>query len=250
MSSHRETRNWLRSLVATAAVLASTALLVALFWSSGEEKAGAASSNQKLWSCGANSFPLRVFSRPPGYQRKSTPLAAAIRRQAKKYPGLYAKRGWRLIFHDGREAELIRGTLKQQNQPGWISFRQVDGKWEWQGSGSCRLEPVRKGAGAGEWFLRRGTKAGSASTRFRVDVYERACSGGAPPGKRVLKPVIEYSKKSIVVTYFVKTRDGVSTCQSSPPTVKTLILKEPRGEREIVDGGTYPYPVRVAADSD
>lgn len=214
----------------------------------GTTSAVAAPPPDGLRACWDEPFPMSVFDQPADYETKNTGLAKALRRAVKMRGMGYPKKNWWLLYKDGRSAEVASGNPEREGGLWVISFERKKGVWKWAGSGDCRLAAYRPGVNIGEWNRSRGQDYSRSTTSFKVDVYEMSCNGGAPPTGRVTKPVIEYYEDSIVVTYFVKPNDpGAYTCPGAPPVTKILKLEEPIGDREVLDGGTYPYSKEMEA---
>jgi hypothetical protein len=207
----------------------------------------AAPEPETLRTCDGAPFSMPVFDRPANYETKNTGLAKALRAAIRIKWLDYPKKNWWLLYKGKREAQVASGSLDEVEGLEAISFERKNGKWEWSGSGGCLLEAYRPGQMVGVWDRTRGQDYSRSTTSFKVDVYEQSCSGGAPPTGRVARPTVEYFDDSIVVTYFIKpNRPGNYTCPSAPPVTKTLELKEPIGDREVLDGSMYPYPQRMA----
>lgn len=209
----------------------------------GVSSADDAADQPTLRTCGNAGFPLSVFSKPGGYQKEQTGLAAMLRHEF-SIDRLFPRKGWRVVARGENWAELVAGKPKR-NGNAWILFRKQKGKWRFEsGWDSCWFEPYRTESSAGEWFVAKGQKATPETTSLKVDVFEMDCNSGKPPWGRIMKPEILYREDWIVVTYFVRHKPTPTweTCPTNPPLSKKLKLAEPLGDRTILDGGKFPYP--------
>lgn len=84
-------------------------------------------------------------------------------------------------------------------------------------------------------------------TEIPLLVNERACASGEPANDRIPEPDIDYGTDTVTVTIRVIPRPGGQDCPSNPDTPYTLILDEPLGDRDLLDGGQDP-PGRPAID--
>ena len=81
---------------------------------------------------------------------------------------------------------------------------------------------------------------GPADAGFTALITEQSCASGTSASGRVSDPLIEYGARTVTVTFGVRPLDGAQTCQSNPPLAIEVTLREPLGDRMLVDGATYP----------
>ena len=67
-------------------------------------------------------------------------------------------------------------------------------------------------------------------------VHERACASGDTAEGRITEPDVDYRDDAVVVTIRVQPKSGVQECPANPTTPYTLQLKEPLGDRELLEG--------------
>lgn len=95
--------------------------------------------------------------------------------------------------------------------------------------------------GVASWWVDPASGALSAETTVvPALLIERACASGQSPDGRVLEPVIEYGVDAVVVTISVTRRVGGQDCPGNPEFPLTITLREPLGERALLDGGSTP----------
>lgn len=75
-----------------------------------------------------------------------------------------------------------------------------------------------------------------ATTVISAILVERECASGQSPEGRVLPPGIVYGEDEIVVTFEVVRREGDQDCQGNPEFPIEIVLREPLGDRTLVDG--------------
>lgn len=113
-----------------------------------------------------------------------------------------------------------------------------------QGWGGCRPEPVLPRDST--WVeLQRVGAVDPGSTTVPVQISEHACTGGRDPGPHLDEPYVVEDDTSVVVCWRGTGLGGFATCPGNPTVERTLTLKKPLGDRELLDGSTYPpRPVR------
>jgi hypothetical protein len=77
------------------------------------------------------------------------------------------------------------------------------------------------------------------SREFTADVTRLACSSGVTG--TVLEPTIQEDADRVVVTFTVEPRPtGSAFCNGGPPVPTVVHLKNPIGQRQLVDGSCEP----------
>lgn len=81
-----------------------------------------------------------------------------------------------------------------------------------------------------------------ADTSFIAFVQEIGCASGRPIDDKLLPPVVEYGEVEIVVRLYLEPPEGdFQDCPLAPPTRFEIQLREPIGNRRLVDGsGSEP----------
>ena len=103
---------------------------------------------------------------------------------------------------------------------------------------SCSLVPGALGDPVpARWAL--AAPAGVADTQLSLTVYEVPCSSGAPIEGRTEEPRVEMGATTVTVTIRIRQRLGTQTCPLHPWPL-TVLLPEPLGNRQLLDGGRVP----------
>lgn len=221
-----------------------------------ELTAGQVSADADRWfTCTDESlrFRLGAFSAPANEEDAQSPIGEAIRAEirrhnAQAHPEDIPLDGWRLLAKENGQLLFGAGPpehfafivlrpdapdnmLRADSGPACLSYS----------VSSARLLSAR-------WVLQ--GNATSATTTFVALVNERGCTGGADPTKRLVGPDVDYRDDAVVVTFFVEPLPppepdprGIPTgygCVGPPPTPVTVTLSVPLGDRELLDGGSYP----------
>ena len=61
-----------------------------------------------------------------------------------------------------------------------------------------------------------------------------------PPEGRILDPQVFSGQDGIVVTFWVRSPDGVQDCQGNPDIATLIQLPDPIGERKLLDDSEIP----------
>lgn len=198
----------------------------------------------KLLSCGGpTAFRPSVLKRPRGYERRSNPAARALNAFLKTDADEVGqpRHGWFLLFHRGNTVEFLAGKPPEY---GAMTFERNGGVWQWVGSGGCEPRAYRRGLTASPWRLDPTfPKPGPSATRIRLHVTPDFCNSGRDARGLVRQPYVYYGKRTVGVTFYVKSPRGIRTCPSSAPTEVVLVLDQPLGKRKLTDRGAYrPAP--------
>lgn len=106
---------------------------------------------------------------------------------------------------------------------------------------ACDAFAPARPAGPARWFLPPDAQIGPETTAFAALVMEVNCASGQSSQDRIVGPEISYAADQVVVTFAVRPLpEEVQDCQGNPATAVTVTLKEPLGERRLVDGGADP----------
>lgn len=187
-------------------------------------------------------FPPSALTSPLGAEKEDDPPAAALRANAKGFP--LPPGPWRRLVRTEAEAVYAAGDPnrppEQEALEAWLVERKESG-WEVSRGGNCVPRPVREGLGSAEWSLSDPQPLASTTKQFTALVTERDCTGGTSAGDRVYEPEIAYDAETVVVTFWVEPLpSGAYTCPGNPPTPYEVRLREPLGDRRLLDGGGYP----------
>ncbi|HEX5984084.1 MAG TPA: hypothetical protein VFY69_07760 [Solirubrobacterales bacterium] len=225
----------------------------------GAAKIGGPDPATRVWTewphrvtCGwGHSFdPVAVFSGPAGAERGKLPSERALRRfLAREILDWVPKHGWRRLAESNGYAQFAAGRLRRGVET--MTFRRVKGRWKWQSySGGCLPGTVRRGIPAITWDLASDQPPLTPETRsILVELGPGECSSGKPKAPRLQKPEIREQNGALLLSLWVRPLPpGFYTCEGIVEPPVRIELPEPLGERELLDGGTYPP--RPAAEPD
>jgi hypothetical protein len=160
--------------------------------------------------------------------------------------GAFAAKGWRYVR--GTPEELILTHDDDLGNQYRIDFTRKGGKLALAGSSFCNVSAPNFGGGVEDWFVEPAIQIGSNTTSFPVLMEDGMCDG-EDLADRIYTPHVVYAKRAVIVT-FIRTQrtptppdpNGNSVClgvglQPRPDYVR---LREPLGDRVLMDGRTYP----------
>jgi hypothetical protein len=142
---------------------------------------------------------------------------------------------WVLVGSTQSVAEFVAITVD-----GSLVFARVidDGGWRVDGFGPCKPRFVEgQGLGAAEWVLAPNPPLGPDTQTVDVLVTERACTGSQSADGRIVGPDEFFLTDAVVLVFAVNPLPpGVYSCPGNPPSLVTVTLSEPLGDRRLVDG--------------
>jgi len=201
-----------------------------------------------LVSCGGPGFPPAALTGPPGAEGLADPAAEALRALLNSPdvdPSMLPNAGWRLVQHDGTRATFLADAkvLAAGDPRYWsVQVELTPSGWQATGWGQCRPQVVLgNGVHAGRWGLDPAAPPPNAdATTLRVIVEEIECAD-APPGDRVMAPLMDYSTDAITIVAVLRDLPpGAYPCPGIPGTRATFELAEPLGGRILLDGADVP----------
>jgi hypothetical protein len=157
---------------------------------------------------------------------------------------------WRVLAAEGDGLTLGLGewTATGPGEGGRTFGLERDGDgWRWTGGGDCRLEPVL--GGDHSWVELSGPAGGldRTSTSLALRVSERECTSGRDPRPHLEEPHVVETSTTVTVYWTSARPEGFHNCMGNPTVPATVPLRQPLGERILLDGSTYPpRPVRTA----
>jgi hypothetical protein len=158
---------------------------------------------------------------------------------------------WRVLAAAGDSLTLGLGPWTEEGPgEGARTFgleRDGDG-WRWTGGGDCRLEPVL--GGDHSWVELAAPPGGldRTSTGVAVRVSERECTSGRDPRPHLEEPHVVETSTTVTVYWTSRRPEGFHSCVGNPQVAATVPLRQPLGERTLLDGSTYPpHPVGARA---
>ncbi|MGN6217763.1 MAG: hypothetical protein ACTHN7_12565 [Solirubrobacterales bacterium] len=193
-------------------------------------------------SCGGLRFnPIVAFSSPTGVGKTNTPQVRAMKKFIDIGEELARKHDWRLLAEEKRWAEFGAGRLPDELE--WIGVERRRGHWSFA-SYTSRCEPasVRRGLEAITWTLDPDQPQLNPKTRsILVDLGPSECSSGKPAAPRLQKPEFREQNGALLMGLWLRPLPpGGYTCQGIIEPPVRIKLPEPLGERDLMDGGTYP----------
>jgi hypothetical protein len=150
---------------------------------------------------------------------------------------------WRVLRDDGDAYTLGLGSWSADGPgpDGSVMYVQRhQGGWAWGGGGSCTLAPQLESGNTWVALSEPATPLDRESTSPVVGVTEDGCTGGRDPEPFLHDPVIVEEDDAVTVYWTSTPLDGAATCVANVPTELPLSLDEPLGDRELLDGSTYP----------
>jgi hypothetical protein len=200
------------------------------------------------YSCGGPpGFLPTLVDEPATAELEDHPSAAALR-AALADPSIDLEflpdAGWWLVARDDARAEYVarRDEVGAEHPFAHASFEQVGGSWKIAGWGDCKPTIVLDGLNIAQWVLDDAVPPpGPETTQVRAFVTERECTGAEPMRDRLQAPRITYTETAVIVVFtVVPLEGGMFTCPGNPPQLVTFELREPLGDRVLLDGAFFP----------
>lgn len=172
------------------------------------------------------------------------PVAALLSQLARQKAPRGAARapsleGWRLLAHTadealfgrGRPPELVTVAMRHDvRRRTWMCLAVSSGR---------PLRVTRDGVRASGWRLDPDREPQPEDTVVGVLVTEQTWAGGKRADGRVLAPDVHIGADELVLTMFVRPRDGFQMRSPNPETPARVALPTPVGRRRLVDGAIY-----------
>jgi hypothetical protein len=207
-----------------------------------------------LFSCGDEiAFGTTALFEPPGAELAPSAPAAALRAFLAQ-PGVEVDAlpdaGWRLVADEPDAVLFIAGDPRQDGALHRVVVERSAEGWRVSGWGGCRpFVMLGDGLVAAQWaFDPAAARPGPGSTTITALVTERSCSSGRPADGRIAPPFISYGNEAILVVFGVRPLPGNQDCPGAPPSRVAFELREPLGNRRLLDGAFFPP--RDPADPD
>lgn len=149
--------------------------------------------------------------------------------------------GWRLIARTGDEALFGRGmppdlvmvaVAKDPRRGTWSRADKTAGR---------PLRVTRDGIRASSWRLDPTHELSADDTVLRILVTEQTYAGGKRADGRVLDPDLYEDEHELILTMFVKPREGYQMRSPNPETPVRVALPHPVGSLELIDGAVYEH---------
>jgi len=200
------------------------------------------------YSCsGPPGFLPSMLDQEPNAELESHPSAEALRRTIAggQEADILPNGGYWLASRDASTAQYIaRSPGGGGGEPEFVeaTFNNVGASWTLAGWGQCRPTIVLDGLSLATWTLDPALPPPDASaTSFMALVTERTCTGAQPMLGRLLPPSVIYGADSISLVFAARPLEGeMFTCPGNPSTRVTVELREPLGDRRLLDAGLFP----------
>ena len=193
-----------------------------------------------LYTCGVVPFDPTILDQRGDAEKGQDPAAAALRELLASEsvdPDLPMAR-WTFV---GGNPDFAEYVARHADGYAFASVRQRNGRWEPESSGGCAPIAAVEGASIAIWtFSLDVPQPDAGSTTFTADVIERACTGGQAMGDRLLPPMIRYGAATVVVVFAARPLPGDHDCPGNPSTAVVVELREPLGDRDLLDGALWP----------
>ena len=153
--------------------------------------------------------------------------------------------GWRLVVFD-RDGVLflLPGTSEEGVAFWYAEFGPAGANWQFVRLGQCDIQPAFVGVEAARWELSPEERVGADTRSFEVLVFEQGCASGASPDGRIVGPAVIPLEDSVIVILGTRPLPGPQTCEQGPPATLRVELPEPLGDRQLLDGSTFPAEPR------
>lgn len=191
---------------------------------------------------GRLAFTAADLATPPVSATDLAPLNGFAQEEfARATPGS----AWRLVAEEGTHRLLVRVISPSLVEYVRLSYETYEGHsggvvWAYAGSGDCVPWAFfgRRGVGGYLRFDDSVARPGPRSRRLHLLVsYIRACRSEVRVTGR---PRVVMTDEAVIIGVPVRQRVNSANCGPSRPTVVTVRLPEPLGDRVVYDGGTLP----------
>lgn len=185
---------------------------------------------------------------PSGAETADHPAAEVLRTLMETSP-LPNRNGWRLVAMSDEEAVFILPALPGEGFAYWYAEVEAAGStWQSGPFGQCDPMPRLEGLSPARWELAADADMGPESRVVRVLVFELACASGRSPEGRIAPAAVIYGEDSVTILFGTRPlAGGAQTCQAGPPAEVSVDLREPIGNRVLLDGSVFPAEPRGEA---
>jgi hypothetical protein len=197
---------------------------------------------QLHYSCGQLAFSAELILAPARQDETAdNPISAELRRHlASAESDFQPDAGWTFVGETGGRAQFIVRIPDETLQS--VELERQSGAWKVVGWGGCPAHVVAGlGLGAAEWRLPDGVVPDPGLQTFDALVTELACNSGQPADGRIMPPQILTDVERVIVIFTVRPRPGGHECPSNPSTQVRVELPAPLGNRQLLDGGSFPF---------
>lgn len=195
--------------------------------------------------CGSPlAFSVEALAAVPGAETADHPAARNLRRLLAD-GSLPDRSGWRLVvFNEDGVLFLLPGTRAEGVSFWNAEFGPAEADWQPVRWGQCEIQPAFEGTEAARWELAPGEEIGPDTASFEAHVFEQACASGASPEGRIVGPSVVLLDDTVIVILATRPPQGPQTCEPGPPASVRVQLPEPLGDRQLLDGSSFPAEPR------
>lgn len=206
-------------------------------------RASAGGGADPIVACGprTDGFPADALRGPTGAESADTPEAEALRDLIANPGGIepIPEEGWRLLTRDDQEA-----VFGAESRSGLVvvTLRSEEGHWTYDSSGDCaRIMVVPPdGSVSAVWWPDPAAGEQRNTTVLRVLATDLSCASGRPTGDRLHPPSVTADADNVIIAFTAEPLGGNQTCPGGPPTPYEVQLREPVGDRTLLDGAHWP----------
>jgi hypothetical protein len=157
--------------------------------------------------------------------------------------------GWAVLTADQEQATIVRIT---NDTFGVINATMGRNGWVWAGATAGRPCDVTirlpEGMGRVSWTLDPAfAPPDPATAELHILATEQACTGASSMGERLLGPQVLESDSAVRIGLAAIPLTGNQTCPSNPSTPVTISLRQPLGDRAVLDGTVIGSVTDLAA---
>ena len=209
--------------------------------------AAAPDADDVRYTCGGPpGFLPSLLDEPATAELEDHPSAEALRAVlADPGPdaGFLPDSGWWLVDRAVGRATYLAAGREGSDQPfAHAEVEEAGGTWRIAGWGDCRPTILLDGLNVATWVLDDALpRPGPDATQVQAFVTERECTGAQPMLDRLRAPRITYTETAVIVVFTVVPLEGDAfECPGNPSQLVTFELREPLGDRQLLDGAFFP----------
>lgn len=149
---------------------------------------------------------------------------------------------WRALAMSSEQATVAVGKWGERGSArgGSVVVLEKDGAgWKAVSWGDCRLVPAIE-PGLSWTDLSSARRPDPADTEIEIGVTERECTSGRDPIPFLQQPDVVETADAVTVYWTTKSATGAQNCVGPAPTLRTITLLEPIGDRDLLDGSSWP----------
>ena len=186
--------------------------------------------------CGGTNFTLADLQSLTPIEAADPGLKAVVDGWIADYGNLPAD-GWLVLTETDDRATMVRldgGSFSviraEMGRNGWV--------WASSSGESCDVSRrLPDGMGVVTWEFDPAFPAPDASTtELHLWALEAGCTGGSEMGDRLLGPQVVETDDEVRIVFASIPLIGDQNCPGNPPAAVTVVLDQPLGDRELLDG--------------